>query len=97
MYIVHIHVGVEHHVVLQCCECEPVTVSMARARMWPASPQYPRLAFTFDLLDWVEALLLECHVALKDFCGALFFKCPHVIEKVMHLFIAAMCHAVEIE
>ena len=55
---------------------------MVRARIWPASPQYPQLAFTFDLLDHIEALLLECHVAVKDFCEALFFKCPFVVEKV---------------
>lgn len=77
--------GVEHKVVFHCCECEPVAVAMARARIWPATPQYPRLAFTFDLLDLVEALLLECHVAVKDFCGALFFKGPFVMEKVEFL------------
>lgn len=79
--------GVEHKVVFDCCECEPVAVAMVHARIWPATPQYiyPRLVFTFDLLDLVEALLLECHVAVKDFCGALFFKGPFVIEKVEFL------------
>lgn len=55
---------------------------MARARLWPSSPQRPHLAFTFELLDWAEALLLECQVALKDFCKALTFKCPHLMQKV---------------
>ena len=67
---------------LHCCECEPVTVTMVRARLWPATPRFPRLAFSFDLLDWVEALLLECQVAVRDFCGALFFKCPYIIQEV---------------
>jgi len=35
---------------------------MVRARLWPAKPQQPSLAFTFELLDWVETLLLECQV-----------------------------------
>ena len=55
---------------------------MTRARLWPASPQNPHLAFSFDLLNWAEALLLECQVAMKDFCKALYFKCPHLIFKV---------------
>ena len=60
-------------------------MTMVRARMWPASPQYPRLAFSFEMMDWVEALLLECQVAVKEFCGALYFKCPYVIGKVCYI------------
>ena len=83
VHCMYVHVlGVEHNVSLCCCECEPVAVTMARARIWPASPQFPRLAFTFDLLDWLEALLLECQVSVKEFYGALLFKCPHLIKKV---------------
>ena len=59
---------------------------MARARLWPASPHNPHLAFSFDLLNWAEALLLECQVAMKDFCKALHFKCPHFIFKVSKIF-----------
>jgi len=54
---------------------------MVRARLWPATPQFPRLAFTFELLDWAEALLLECQVALQDLCRALHFKCPRIAVK----------------
>ena len=60
---------------------EPISVTMVRARIWSAGPQYPRLAFTFELMDLLEALLLECHVAVTV-AGALFFKCPFLIEKV---------------
>lgn len=55
---------------------------MVRARLWPASPRFPQLAFTFDLLDWAEALLLECQVAVGEFCRALYFKCPMLVVKV---------------
>ena len=58
---------------------------MVRARIWPSTPQRPNLAFTFDLLDWAESLLLECQVALKDFCKALTLKCPHLVKKVTDL------------
>ena len=39
-------------------------------------------AFTFELLNWYEALLLECQVALKDFCQALAYKLPYLVVKV---------------
>ena len=57
---------------------------MVHARLWPATPQHPRLAFSFEVLDWAEALLLECQVALKDFCKAMEFKCPHLVAKVIY-------------
>ena len=77
-----LHAGREHNVMLTCCDCEPTAVTMVRARLWPASPRLPRLAFTFELLEWAEALLLECQVALGDFCKALYFKCEHLVNKV---------------
>ncbi len=75
-------IGVEHNISFSYCGCEPFTVTMVRARLWPASPKHPQLAFCFSLLDWAEALLLECQVALKDLCSALAFKCPHLVNKV---------------
>lgn len=69
-------IGFEHKLQFVYCGCESLTVTLVRAQLWPASPQHPRYAFTFSLLDWAEALLLECQVALKDFCAALYFKCP---------------------
>ena len=57
-------------------------MTLVRARLWPATAQNPRLAFTFDLLDWAEALMYECHVALKDLWGALLYKFPHILIKV---------------
>lgn len=62
-------------------------VTLVRAHLWPASPQRPHIAFTFDLLDWAEALLLECQVAMKDLCKALYFRSPHLVVKVCAVFI----------
>ena len=67
--------GSEHNILLSCCQCEPVVATMVRAHLWPASPHCPHLAFTFELLDWAEALLLEWQVSLMDFCKA-FFSMP---------------------
>ena len=77
-----VKVGAEHNIVFMCCQCETLPVTMVRAHIWPAFPQHPKLAFTFEFLDWAEALLLECQVALKDLCKALYFKCPHLVRKV---------------
>lgn len=74
--------GGEHTVKFASCACEPLVVTMIRARIWPSSPQRPHLAFTFDLLDWAEALLLECQVPVEDFCKALQFKCRRLLVKV---------------
>lgn len=76
------YIGEEHKILFATCACEPVVISLARARLWPSSPQQPQIVFTFELMDWAEALLLECQVALKDFCKALYFKCQHLISKV---------------
>ena len=83
-------VGVEHTICFVHCQCEPLPVTMARARLWPSSPQYPHVAFSFDLLDWAEALLLECQVALKDLCKALYFRCSYLVEKVFTYFIVCV-------
>ena len=69
--------GTEHDITFMYCQCEPLVITMIRAQLWPATAQRPHLAFTFGLLDWAEALLLECQVALKDLCKALCFRCPH--------------------
>ena len=68
------------------CACEPLVVTLVRARIWPSTPQRPHLAFTLDLLDWMECLLLECQVSLNDFCKALYFKCRHLVVKVTFLY-----------
>lgn len=83
--------GVQHSITFVCCDCEPLAETLVRARLWPASPHYPRYAFSFDLLDWAEALLLECQVALKDFCQALSFRCPFKTLKVCDCTVYKSC------
>ncbi len=59
---------------------------MVRARLWPSSPQRPQFAFSFEFLNWAEALLLEAQVSLNDFCKAIAFKCKHPLTKVSVIF-----------
>ncbi len=44
---------------------------MMRSRLFAATPKQPQLAFTFDLLDWFEAFMLECQVPAQDFVAAI--------------------------
>ena len=81
-WVVILLIGMEHTVSILCCQCEPLGVTLVHARLWPATAQNPNLAFTFDLLDWAEALMYKCQVALKDLWGALQYKFPYILIKV---------------
>ena len=84
-------VGAQHKFKFIYCDCEPLAVLLVRAKLWPATPHHPRFAFTFGLLDWAEALMLECQVSLKDFNNALKFRNPFCALKVSYLF---LCHMI---
>ena len=55
-----------------------------RLNYWPAIPSRPSIAFSFSLLDWLQALLLECQVPVQDFSNALEFiiTTKYVYDKV---------------
>lgn len=74
MVINAVSLGVKHKVLFVHCACEPLPVTLCRAELWPATPTNPHYAFSFGLLEWAEALLLEAQVALKDFCNSLKFR-----------------------
>ena len=61
---------------VEVCDCTPAAVALVRHHLWPATPIKPVLAFYFDLLEQLEALLLECQAAAKDFCAALLARLP---------------------
>lgn len=89
------HAGIQHTVKFSCCACELIATTLARGDLWPATLHNSRLAFSFALLDSAEALMLECQVALKDFCKALNYKCPFFILKVkikVEIIIIASCN-----
>ena len=78
------YTGEEHNILFVWCACEPLVLTMVRARIWPSTPQRPNLAFTFYLLDWAESLLLVSSY-FERFCKAFCLKCPHLVKKVTDL------------
>ena len=70
------YAGMEHELQFVYCSCEALPITMARAKLWPATPSNPRFCLSFELLDWVEALMLESQVSLKGFCKTVDFRCP---------------------
>ena len=75
-YAIIFDAGIPHQVGVVSCKCEPFSVTLSRLRLWPTSSKQPSYALGFDLLDWMEAMLLECQVSLNDFCKALNYKLP---------------------
>ena len=69
-----------------CCESEMET--LLHAGLFPATPKMPQLAFTVELLDWLEALMLECQVPSQDFVDAIGFltdsKILGVLKKLVN-------------
>ena len=62
--IMYIYIGCYHSVYVTFCSCESEAETLIRAHFFPATPKQPHLAFSFELLDWLEALMLEC----QGFC-----------------------------
>ncbi len=52
------------------CACESEVETLLKAHLFPATPKQPQLAFTFQLFDWLEVLMLECQIAVQDFVAA---------------------------
>ena len=71
MYHVNIHVGCYHSISVSFCSCETEAETLMRVHLFPATPKQSQLAFSFELLDWLEALMLECQVSTKDFVAAI--------------------------
>ena len=65
------YTGCYHSVCAHFCGCEQEAETLLRSQLFPATPKHLQLAFHFSLLDWFEALLLECQVSAQDFVAAL--------------------------
>ncbi|KAK3590575.1 hypothetical protein CHS0354_039707 [Potamilus streckersoni] len=63
--------GRQHKRIIELCWCKSAAVTMIRSYLWPSSPKNPVVGFHIGLLEWMTALLLECHVSTKGFCEAL--------------------------
>ena len=74
-----------HSLSVMFCSCETEVETLLRARLFPATPKLPQLVFTFEFMDWLEALMLECHVSTYDFVGAVgFLTDTRLLQVPMH-------------
>jgi len=77
--------GIPRTLSVMFCPCESDVVKLIKLNYWPATPARPSIAFSFSLLDWLEALLLECQVALHDATEAIAFLIKEKMECVCAL------------
>ena len=68
-----VYIGIQRDVSFERCTCTSEAQTLLQAGFFPATPSRPRLAFALELLDLLEALLLECQVAVQDFVSALYY------------------------
>lgn len=68
----YVYIGVPRQLNISFCKCKSDSLRIMEFGYWPASPS-PVLAFSFLFLDWLEALLLECQVAVNDYSDAVEF------------------------
>ena len=54
------------------CRCLDEVQTLISLRMFPATPNNPRLVFLFELFDLLESLFLDCQLPIEDFVTALY-------------------------
>lgn len=69
---------------IEFCSCVEDAVTLVHLQYWPATPTQPSTAFSFQLLDWLEAILLECQVSLSDISAAMEFLHSSRISEVFN-------------
>ena len=72
-YILHcttIYLGKQITVQILCCKCESPSVTLIRHGLWPATPVQPKLAFTFEFMEWLRCLRLRAHASTHKFSEA---------------------------
>ena len=56
----------QHHVNVSYCMCCTKVEKLIALRLWPATPLQPKVAFSFDLMELLHLLVLECQVSMHD-------------------------------
>ena len=74
--------GIPRDIEFPFCPCKGIVVILIKSQYWPGSPVNPSIAFSFELLDMLEALLLECQVAVQDFTQAMSYLIKSKIFQV---------------
>ncbi|XP_065893500.1 uncharacterized protein [Dysidea avara] len=52
------------------CSCECDAVKLIKFDYWPGTPVTPFVAFSFEFMNLLDSLLVECHVPVQDFTQA---------------------------
>ncbi len=78
----YVYIGVPRQLNISFCKCKNDSLRIMELGYWPASPSRPVLAFSFSFLDWLEALLLECQIAVNDYCDAVEFLLKDKMKSV---------------
>ncbi len=60
---------------IQFCGCESQVATLTRHRLWPSAPKVPLFAYSYDFLDLVKSLRLECQTSVYSIVQA--FKLCH--------------------
>ena len=56
--------GCFYSVCVSFCGCKTEAEVLLQLHLFPATPKRPQLAFPYRVLDWLEALMLECQVSV---------------------------------
>ena len=80
---------------VEFCKCKLDAHRLMELGYWPATPSRPVVAFSISLMDWMEATLLECQVAVQDFTNALKMLITEKFDLVivyicMHIYVGYM-------
>ena len=63
-------VGLPRVIHFPFCSCECDAIKLIRCGYWPGTPVTPFVAFSFEFMNLLDSLLVECHVPVQDFTQA---------------------------
>ncbi|GBC10882.2 hypothetical protein GLOIN_2v1886648 [Rhizophagus irregularis DAOM 181602=DAOM 197198] len=71
--------------------CEGLVETLIRHKLFPSTPINPQVAFSFELFDIYQELLLEAHVSYLSFCRVLesLFSDQDITRNIYYLFKSA--------
>ena len=82
IYGLDLYTGVPRQIEFPFCPCEEKAITLIRCQYWPGTPHNPHIAFSFNLMNMLKALLLQCQVAVQDFTQAMTYLIRAKIFKV---------------
>lgn len=55
--------GLQHAIIVKCCEHEPEAITLISNGFWPSTPKQPQVAFDLGFMNLLQHLFLECRVS----------------------------------